>query len=96
MDVLVTYDVDTHTTEGEHRLTRVAQVCESYGTRVQYSVFECRLSATRLEQLIAELAEEIDPGVDSICIYCFPGVLRDSRTVLGVHKAKDLGGPWIM
>lgn len=96
MDVLVAYDVDTHTPQGERRLTRVAQVCESYGTRVQYSVFECRLSETRLEQLIVNLADEIDPAVDTVCIYRFPGVLRESRTILGLHKAPDLGGPWIM
>lgn len=95
MDVLVTYDVNTHTPQGERRLARVAQVCESYGTRVQYSVFECRLSETRLQQLIMDLSEEIDHGVDSVCIYRFPGVLRESRTVLGLQKARDLGGPWI-
>jgi len=34
MDVLVTYDIDTHTRDGEARLARVAKVCERYGTRV--------------------------------------------------------------
>ena len=42
MDVLVTYDIaETDTRKGATRLRRVAQVCEKYGERVQFSVFEC-------------------------------------------------------
>ena len=44
MIVLITYDVNTETPEGRKRLRRVAKVCLNYGTRVQMSVFECRLS----------------------------------------------------
>ena len=41
MFVLVTYDVDTHNSDGARRLRHVARVCKDYGQRVQYSVFEC-------------------------------------------------------
>ena len=41
MMVLVTYDVSTETKEGRRRLRRVAKLCENYGQRVQFSVFEC-------------------------------------------------------
>ena len=40
MMVLLTYDVDVTSTEGRGRLRRVAKLCESYGIRVQNSVFE--------------------------------------------------------
>lgn len=40
MEFLVTYDADTTTAEGRRRLRRVAKTCESYGLRVQKSVFE--------------------------------------------------------
>ena len=40
MLLVVTYDVDTTNKEGEHRLRKVAQLCERYGMRVQNSVFE--------------------------------------------------------
>ena len=33
MLLVVTYDVDTTNKEGEHRLRKVAQLCERYGMR---------------------------------------------------------------
>ena len=41
MLVLVSYDVSTVDKKGPRRLRRVAKVCQNYGQRVQYSVFEC-------------------------------------------------------
>jgi CRISPR-associated protein Cas2 len=96
VDVLLAYDIDTHTRAGERRLMRVAKICESYGERVQYSVFECRLSETKFERLVTELDEEIDSRTDSVCIYRFPGALGDARMILGIHKSQDLGGHWLL
>lgn len=44
MYILITYDVETTTTEGQRRLTKVAKCCKNYGQRVQNSVFECLLT----------------------------------------------------
>lgn len=96
MDVLVTYDISTETPEGQRRLAKVAALCESYGVRMQYSVFECRLSDTTLQRLCLELAEIIDPAVDSVNLYRFPGTLAEARTTLGRRKAADLGRPWLL
>lgn len=96
MDLLVTYDIDTTTPEGERRLTQIAKVCESYGTRVQYSVFECRLTATAFQRLLHELADLIDRRTDSINIYRFDGALSDARTQLGRPIPHEPGKPWIL
>src|SRR5690625_1180745 len=96
MDILVAYDIDTTTREGERRLSRVAAVCESYGIRRQYSVFECRLSATRVERFKCELLDIIEAGVDTIDIYRFPGKLSDQRETLGIRKSADPGSGWIV
>jgi CRISPR-associated protein Cas2 len=96
MDVLVTYDIDTTTREGAKRLGRVARICEGYGVRAQKSVFECRLSETRLQQLLSELMEEIVPSIDSVHLYRFNGSLSDSRTSIGRNVSHDLGEPWII
>src|ERR1035441_1914408 len=40
MDLILAYDVDTTTTEGQRRLRRIAKLCEGHGIRVQKSVFE--------------------------------------------------------
>lgn len=55
---LVSYDV-----RDPKRLRQVAKVLESYGTRVQYSVFRCRLDVRMIERLhwqLAEIMEEVD------------------------------------
>ena len=96
MDVLVTYDVNTETREGEARLARVAKVCERYGVRVQYSVFECRVSEKSLAELTIELESTINLSLDSVHIYRFIGAIRDSRTVIGKARPRELGDPWIL
>lgn len=87
MDVLVTYDVATLTREGERRLARIAAVCERYGVRVQYSVFECRLSAASFQHFMGELNDVMDPREDSIILYLFDRSIVEARTSLG--KAKE-------
>jgi len=55
---LITYDV-----RDPKRLRKVAKMLESYGTRLQYSVFRCRLNVEMLERLhwqLAEIMEEVD------------------------------------
>jgi CRISPR-associated protein Cas2 len=96
MDVLVAYDIDTTTTDGERRLTRVAKICEGYGTRVQYSMFECRLSQTRLARLTTELATAIVRSRDSVHIYRFDGPIAAARTSLGRRLPREFGQPWIL
>ena len=59
MDVLITYDIAETEGTGAARLKRVAEVCGKYGQRVQLSVFECRLSATRLARLISEVENSL-------------------------------------
>ncbi len=82
--------------EGVRRLGRVAKICESYGNRAQKSVFECRLSETRVQQLLVELGDEIDFHADSINLYRFLGSIPDSRMRLGRDRPHELGEPWIL
>jgi CRISPR-associated protein Cas2 len=96
MDVLVTYDINTTTPAGERRLLRVARVCEGYGERVQYSVFECRLGPAALERLISQLQNNIEPATDSVNLYRFSGTIPEARLSLGRAKWHDLGKPWIL
>ncbi len=96
MDVLVTYDIATDTREGERRLARVAKICESFGTRAQYSVFECRLSPANLQHLMAELRSVIDSGRDCVHLYRFAGKLSASRLTIGRAPDRELGEPWIV
>lgn len=96
MDVVVTYDIDTTTAEGERRLTRVARICEGFGVRAQYSVFECRLGPVALARLLARLEDEIDPATDSVNLYRFSGTIQDARISLGRRNSHELGEPWLL
>ena len=96
MDLLVTYDIATEDAEGQRRLNRVAKVCEGYGLRVQYSVFECRLSATACQRLVIELLDVIDRERDCVHLYRFPGDLTTARRTLGRSSSGGLGRPWVV
>ncbi len=49
MFVLVSYDVSTTDKSGQKRLRKVARLCQNYGQRVQFSVFECIVDPAQWE-----------------------------------------------
>ena len=69
MNLLVCYDVNTLTPDGRKRLRRVASACKDFGQRVQWSVFECRVSETQLERLRQRLLAIVHPQEDSLRLY---------------------------
>lgn len=75
---LISYDV-----RDPKRLRRVAKKLEGYGTRVQFSVFRCRLDRETLEKLHWELnqlmTDEDDLLVFPLCEQC-AGKVPDHST----------------
>lgn len=69
MFVLVTYDVETVSNDGQKRLRKVAKLCVNYGQRVQNSVFECVIDPANFAKLRLQLLEVIDKEKDSIRFY---------------------------
>ncbi|MDU6784085.1 CRISPR-associated endonuclease Cas2 [uncultured Peptoniphilus sp.] len=69
MQVLITYDVETVSSDGKRRLRQVAKVCIDYGQRVQNSVFELNIYPADLVIIKNKLEKIIDPKKDSIRIY---------------------------
>lgn len=69
MMVVVTYDVNTETSEGKRRLRNVAKICIKYGQRVQNSVFECVVDPSDYAKLIHALLDIIDTNSDSLRCY---------------------------
>ena len=64
MLTLIAYDISD-----PKRLRRVAETCENFGVRVQYSVFECRLAEDEFEDFWLQLLEDIDEDEDRIVAY---------------------------
>ena len=61
---LVSYDVS----DDNHR-RHVMEALKDFGRRVQFSVFECNLDKSALDELMGRLAFEIDPATDSCRLY---------------------------
>jgi CRISPR-associated protein Cas2 len=95
MEILVTYDVTTDSPEGRRRLRRVAKVCEAFGQRVQYSVFECIVNPAQFEQLKHQLEREIEPKEDSLRVYRLQEPRERYVQVLGREQAYDLHDPLV-
>lgn len=73
---LIAYDI-----ANPKRLARIASVCEDYGVRVQYSLFECHLEPRQMESLWLSLLDEIDDSEDRIVAYSMDSrCARDTRT----------------
>jgi len=96
IDILVTYDVDTVSEEGEARLRRVATICKNFGQRVQYSVFECRVTEAQLHVLEAKLLRIIDKERDSLRIYMLPGGRSKLVRTHGIDRYRDPDEPLVV
>jgi CRISPR-associated protein Cas2 len=90
MVVLVCYDVATVTSAGAKRLRTIADICEDHGIRVQYSVFECRLTPATWVLFRARLLRKFDPTEDSLRFYFLD---RDAVARTEHHGAKTALDP---
>ena len=96
MDLLVAYDIRDTQGAGAKRVRDVHDLCSEYGTRVQFSVFECRLTAARYATLRYELQRIIDTQQDCVHIYHFSRPLSESKTVLGAPSGREVDDTWIL
>jgi CRISPR-associated protein Cas2 len=91
---LIAYDISD-----DVRRTKVAKKLESYGDRVQFSVFIVDARPAKVLRLRAQLTEMINEGTDSL-LFCNLGTLRDSQSrsldVVGVSRTITDHGPAIL
>jgi CRISPR-associated protein Cas2 len=92
MMVLICYDVETTTAGGQKRLRKVAKVCESYGQRVQNSVFECLIDAALFRKLKHQLTELVDTDKDSLRFYHLGDNWKPRVEHIGAKASLDLEG----
>ncbi len=95
MDIVVAYDIATESPTGRRRLRKVAQLCLNYGQRVQYSVFECRVSEIELHKLKTALLDVIIPREDNVRIYRLSGPHDDCVWSKGINRYVDFDNPLI-
>lgn len=80
---LVCYDICE-----DKRLRKVFQTMRNYGDHLQYSVFECQLTAMDLARCRAELSEIIDHREDQVLFVDLgPAEGRGDRVITALGKA---------
>ena len=80
---LVCYDICE-----DKRLRKVFKVMRGYGDHLQYSVFECQLTASDLVRLRSELAEIINQKEDQVLfVNLGPAEGRGDRVITALGKA---------
>ena len=90
--VLVTYDVNTETSEGRKRLRDVAKKCENYGQRVQNSVFECLIDSAQWAVFKQALIDIVDFKTDSLRFYFLGANWKRRVEHVGAKQAYDPEG----
>ena len=86
MHMVIAYDISD-----DGRRTKIAQVLEGRGRRVQKSVFECDLTGKQLKAVRARLGELMDPATDRCHFYPLCADCREGRMVLGSDLEADWG-----
>ncbi len=82
---IVTYDICD-----PKRLKRVFKAMKDWGNHLQYSVFECELTAAEMVQMREQLREIIDGDADQILFICLG--LAETR---GERVIEALGTPYV-
>ena len=95
MMVLVSYDVNTQDAAGRKRLRHVANHCDNWGQRVQFSVFECLVDPAQWTALRAKLVATIDEEKDSLRFYFLGANWQRRVEHVGAKEALDPEGPLI-
>ncbi len=96
MMVVVSYDISTESPGGVRRLRRVAKVCQDYGQRVQYSVFECIVDPAQWVKLKNALLDEIDQEFDCLRFYFLGSNWRRKIEHIGAKEGVDQEGALIL
>ncbi len=96
MMMLITYDVNTETSQGRNRLRRVAKTCQNFGQRVQNSVFECLVDPAQWTELKKQLLDLYDPERDSLRFYHLGANWRNRIEHVGAKTAYDPEGPLVV
>jgi len=74
----------------------VATVCKNFGQRVQFSIFECRVTQAQLEELEAKLLQVINPDTDSLRIYILYGGREKCLRAYGNDRYRDFDEPLVV
>lgn len=91
MFTIISYDI-VH----DRRRTNVMRLLKGYGTRVQYSVFECMLNQSELLRLKLQIQQIIDPHTDSVRYYRLDADTVQRITIHGIGHVTTEPSHWLV
>lgn len=91
MFTIISYDIVE-----DKRRTRVMKLLKGYGTRVQYSVFECLLDEAALRKLGRELRDLIDLNTDSVRCYRLDADAVQRIAIHGIGRVTTEPTHWLV
>ena len=80
----VAYDITD-----DNRRAKVAKILQDFGTRVQYSLFECNTDRRAFLRLQHRLEAEIDLAEDTVTFYHLCAACEKQTHRLGLKKGLD-------
>ena len=92
MMVLISYDVSTESAAGRTRLRRIGKLCQNFGQRVQYSVFECLVDPAQWAKLRASLIDVMNEEKDSLRFYYLGANWKNRVEHIGAKPSLDPEG----
>ena len=95
MFVLMSYDVNTQDAAGRRRLRNIAKICQNWGQRVQFSVFECIVDPAQWANLRAKLIGMMDQEKDSLRFYFLGANWKHRVEHVGAKPTLDQEGPLV-
>lgn len=81
--LVVAYDIVSN-----RRRSRLVKVLKDYGLRVNYSVFECEITAQREKELRKRVSAIVDPKDDRVLFYKLCAACQKRRDYIGQRPPK--------
>ena len=84
---VVCYDISD-----DRRRTQLAKCLESFGSRVQWSVFEAFLTRPLVDNLLTRIGEIINSATDSVSLYPLCALCAQKSVFLGTANREERPG----
>ncbi len=81
MKYVISYDISS-----DRLRNKIAKELETYGIRVQYSVFECELSEKQYRDIYKKLVELLEKEDANILIYPLCNICKKRKESVGIGK----------
>ena len=88
-NVILIYDISTSDEKGSNRLQKALKIVREYLHHVQRSVFEGKLSYSKLQELKFRLRRVTDLDRDSVILYILDDRVKWRREILSGGEPPD-------